>query len=771
MAIKLAHQQAKTPTDGKDVSTRDYTDTAAATAADDLATTGADVNVSGAAPPSAGEVLTAIDATSASWQAPAADADENVKVTGADTTPGGLNSKIAAGTNVSLAVLNPGANEQLQISSSNAVHALGGADHSSDTLANLNAKVSDATLIDTTDARLSDARDADAIITTSGPTTMPVGAVADGEFLQRSGGNIIGAVPASATSLDEAYNGGGTITVDAGAVILDADADDTSAALEITRDATVSSVARGISVSMGVNADGNGIEIVGLGGGTGLFVNKDGTGSAIDINQGGPGDAINITLDSDIAAQALVVTETSKARTVQMVHIVGTSTSSGTLVEIEKNDGTGIMLFLNNDETTGAGECLRIDNGSSSTSAASIEMNHSSLAIGIDLNCTNTSMANAGIDLDYDGTADGINVDLGGTSTAAQCLVLNDSTAVVRTNPTLHITKTNAANFGPLFRTQGIGGSTSYIYASGAHEILIDGGPNSCFTINAPDSAALASTDALITLATNTTEATLYEWIETISSGSDIESRHEANGDWHTDTGTYTTGAGDYAECMDTELALSNYEEGDVMVISSDGKVDKSSSANATAVVGAYSTNPSILGNNPISDLLMDQGVLEVNPWAWVKGEFPNDNKWHHIEIDGDQTANYVVGERCRMDAPYNNKGFKIVSSSYDSGEDKTSVQFNQSYPNLPLMTELYYSVPKKECMPVGMLGLVPTKCITENGTINPGDLLVTSSTAGHAMKAGGTPAVGTILGRAFETLTDTGAGTDTSLIDCLLSI
>jgi len=39
-----------------------------------------------------------------------------------------------------------------------ASHALGGAEHSADTLSNLNTKVSDATLIDTADSRLSDAR-------------------------------------------------------------------------------------------------------------------------------------------------------------------------------------------------------------------------------------------------------------------------------------------------------------------------------------------------------------------------------------------------------------------------------------------------------------------------------------------------------------------------------------------------------------------------------------------------------------------------------------
>lgn len=44
---------------------------AAGGTAADLATTGANVNVSSASPPSAGDVLTATDATHATWQAPA----------------------------------------------------------------------------------------------------------------------------------------------------------------------------------------------------------------------------------------------------------------------------------------------------------------------------------------------------------------------------------------------------------------------------------------------------------------------------------------------------------------------------------------------------------------------------------------------------------------------------------------------------------------------------------------------------------------------------
>lgn len=50
--------------------------------------------------------------------------DELVKVSAADTTASFLASKIAAGTGISLATLNPGANEQLQISASTLASAM-----------------------------------------------------------------------------------------------------------------------------------------------------------------------------------------------------------------------------------------------------------------------------------------------------------------------------------------------------------------------------------------------------------------------------------------------------------------------------------------------------------------------------------------------------------------------------------------------------------------------------------------------------------------------
>jgi hypothetical protein len=52
--------------------------------------------------------------------------------------------------------------------------------------------------------------------------------------------------------------------------------------------------------------------------------------------------------------------------------------------------------------------------------------------------------------------------------------------------------------------------------------------------------------------------------------------------------------------------------------------------------------------------------------------------------------------------------------------------------------------------IPMAIVGIVPTKVCDEGGAIAPGDLLVTSSTPGHAMKAPASPASGTVLGKAL---------------------
>ena len=64
------------------------------------------------------------------------------------------------------------------------------------------------------------------------------------------------------------------------------------------------------------------------------------------------------------------------------------------------------------------------------------------------------------------------------------------------------------------------------------------------------------------------------------------------------------------------------------------------------------------------------------------------------------------------------------------------------------------------DTIPVGVVGVIPTKVSAENGPIRRGDLLVTSSTPGHAMK--GTARenmLGAIIGKALENFDGRGTG------------
>ena len=62
-------------------------------------------------------------------------------------------------------------------------------------------------------------------------------------------------------------------------------------------------------------------------------------------------------------------------------------------------------------------------------------------------------------------------------------------------------------------------------------------------------------------------------------------------------------------------------------------------------------------------------------------------------------------------------------------------------------------SAPQNE-IPLAVVGIVPCKVTTENGAIRVGDLLVTSSTSGHAMKGTDrSKMLGAVVGKALEPL------------------
>jgi hypothetical protein len=69
----------------------------------------------------------------------------------------------------------------------------------------------------------------------------------------------------------------------------------------------------------------------------------------------------------------------------------------------------------------------------------------------------------------------------------------------------------------------------------------------------------------------------------------------------------------------------------------------------------------------------------------------------------------------------------------------------------------------------VAVLGIVPVKVSAENGPSQPGDLLTTSSTPGHAMRCQGLElCFGRTLGKALEGLP---AGQSTGVIQMLVTL
>ena len=77
------------------------------------------------------------------------------------------------------------------------------------------------------------------------------------------------------------------------------------------------------------------------------------------------------------------------------------------------------------------------------------------------------------------------------------------------------------------------------------------------------------------------------------------------------------------------------------------------------------------------------------------------------------------------------------------------------------LLTERDVNASLDDLVPLGVVGVIPTKVTAENGAIHRGDLLVASSTPGHAMKGTNrSRMLGAVIGKALGEFAGPGAGT-----------
>ncbi|MDH3890887.1 MAG: hypothetical protein OEV49_07355 [candidate division Zixibacteria bacterium] len=196
--------------------------------------------------------------------------------------------------------------------------------------------------------------------------------------------------------------------------------------------------------------------------------------------------------------------------------------------------------------------------------------------------------------------------------------------------------------------------------------------------------------------------ATTIQYIE-CERGSDIEFRVHGDGDVTAD-GAFTGGGADFAELIHVSSGAHSVEAGDVMVIdpNSPRSIVMSTQPRSTLVAGIFSTSP---------------------------GYMASEHDWDAIEL--------------------------ARSGKSGNEADDTDLEYT---PVLELAAEM-------DEVPLAVVGIVPCKVSAENGPIQVGDLLVTSSTPGHSMRDED-PKTGTVVGKALESLS---AGT--GIIKVLVSL
>jgi hypothetical protein len=135
----------------------------------------------------------------------------------------------------------------------------------------------------------------------------------------------------------------------------------------------------------------------------------------------------------------------------------------------------------------------------------------------------------------------------------------------------------------------------------------------------------------------------------------------------------------------------------------------------------------------------------------------------------GTQTGGADVAEAMRVEGPvsqYAPGHVLVISTRSDERLELSSQPYSTLvvgvYALRPgiLLTERHIDADMSDTVPLGVIGVIPTKVSVENGPIRRGDLLVTSGTPGHAMR--GTlrnRMLGATIGKALENFSGPGTG------------
>jgi hypothetical protein len=202
--------------------------------------------------------------------------------------------------------------------------------------------------------------------------------------------------------------------------------------------------------------------------------------------------------------------------------------------------------------------------------------------------------------------------------------------------------------------------------------------------------------------------------------------------------------------------------------------------AQPTSGVNAYAffgngTAPSYFGGNVGIGTTSPSQLLEVNGTAQIDGSLNIGSAGIVFSNGGGTQTTAWTGVLCGGDYAESVEPFG-GKKQYEPGDvlvltsDRENDVRKSTEPYSTLVAGIYATKPgvigRRESLsktsdelPMAMVGIVPTKVTAENGPIHKGDLLVTSSLAGYAMKGTDrTRMLGAVIGKAMDSH-DSGRG------------
>ena len=169
------------------------------------------------------------------------------------------------------------------------------------------------------------------------------------------------------------------------------------------------------------------------------------------------------------------------------------------------------------------------------------------------------------------------------------------------------------------------------------------------------------------------------------------------------------------------------------------------------------SGNVKLTAGSGASMTFQDGSVQTV---AW-NGVLAGGDYAESVDVSGDR-AGYEAGDVLVID-PANEGRFLKSGQPYSTGV----AGIYSTSPGVRGRRQKSDQTHMKDEVPMAMIGVVPTKVSAEGGSIHPGDILVTSSKSGYAMKGvDRTQIAGAIVGKALGHL-DSGTG----IIEVLVSL